>query len=417
MRRHLAMFRQGPSVSEPRRWREFVWRSRSNPPPNMYRAIEREFGVVTPPGFSDCINDPQPPWSDVTFLRLFLDHPTASMKHLPDPASQPPYVFTDTIKSSRFPGCRPNRELWKMLSDILPFYQRFGVDGARVDMGHALPPELQGMIVNKARRIDPDFCLLAEEFDHAAAAAARRDGYNAIIGRCWYTEQACSPVELRNFVNNVLPSSRLPALAAVEIPDGPRAVTCRGGRRLSKMAAVLNNFLPGAIPLVNSGQEMLERQPMNLGLNPRPPGRFALPETDPYYGKLAYFDRVALHWTNPGVSAMLDLIEQAARIRRRFIGDLSQPRNYFQPRISGGAESIMAIGWRVEQGRRGLVLVANLDLHRHHQCAVSGLPRTGHPRRACQTLLSVLPRHDSPKFVSGKLRLSLDPGEALVLLL
>ena len=40
--------------------------------------IESEFGLTVAPAFSDCINDPQPAWNDITFFRLYLDHPNES---------------------------------------------------------------------------------------------------------------------------------------------------------------------------------------------------------------------------------------------------------------------------------------------------------------------------------------------------
>ncbi len=417
LRRHLARFRHAPNISEPGRWRRFVQRCRIDPPRNLPREIARAFGVITPPGFSDCINDPQPPWSDVTFLRLFLDHPAASAKHLDDPAGQPPYVFTDTIKSSRFPGRRPNRALWKLLADVLPFYQRFGVDGARIDMGHALPPALQRRILEKPRGKDPDFCFLAEEFNHAAAAAARRDGYNAIIGECWSSLGQAAAGDLHRLIADDLPATKLPALAAAEIPDSRRAVVRDGGRRFARMAAVLNNFLPNAIPFANSGYELFERQPMNLGLDPRPPGRFALPRSDPYYGKLAYFDRVALHWGNTGAAGMIDLLERAGSVRGRFIADLAEPKNHFLPRVSINARSTVAVAWRVNKGRSTLLVVANIDFRRARRCTIEGLPESKHRHRTCETLLEIHSGPASPKPVSDKLRLTLGPGDAKVLLL
>ena len=134
MQDHLAKFRHAPDLTEPQRWRNFAARAREKPPRDLMAAIAREFGVITPPGFSDVINDGQPPWSDVTFLRMYRDHPAAAVKHLSDPDGQPPYVLFDVIKSGLFPGRRPNAALWKALAGILPHYQRFGVDGARIDM-------------------------------------------------------------------------------------------------------------------------------------------------------------------------------------------------------------------------------------------------------------------------------------------
>ncbi len=416
LRAHLARFRPAPNQTAPQRWRQFVQSCRAHPPADLLEAIGREFGVITPPGFSDCINDPQPPWSDVTFLRLFLDHPAASARLLSDPVSQPPYVFTDTIKSSKFPGRRPNRPLWDLLADILPFYQRFGIDGARVDMGHALPPELLRMIMERARRIDPDFCFLAEEFNHAEAAGARRAGFNALIGSSWYLEPRADEGELQRFICKTLPSSALPAWAAAETPDTPRAVVRKGGQQFARLAAVLNHFLPNGIPFLNSGAEVLERQPMNLGLDLKPPGRRALPQSDPYYGKLAYFDRVALHWCNRGAKSMMKLLESAAALRRRFLADLTNPRCFFVPRVTLNAQRVVAVGWRVERRRRVLLVIGNLDWRRTRRCALRGLPTRASSQRAPGTLLEIHRGPSGIKVAGAELRLTLEPGDCKVVL-
>ncbi|MFH1418797.1 MAG: hypothetical protein ABII12_11005 [Planctomycetota bacterium] len=417
IRSHLAKFRHAPSVTAPQRWRNFVERCRRRPPSDLLGEIGRAFGVITPPGFSDCMNDPQPPWSDVTFLRLFLDHPVASAPHLRDEATQPPYVFTDTIKASKFPGRRPNRPLWRKLADILPFYQRFGIDGARVDMGHALPPELQRMIVEKPRRKDPDFAFVAEELSHDNDRAARRDGYNALIGASWFLQPRHQQGKLHRFVHEILPAASLPALATAETPDTPRAVMRDGGRRFARLIGVLNNFLPSAIPFVNSGFELFERQPMNLGLDTLPTGRFALRRSDPYYGKLAHFDRVALHWTHRGAAGMIALLGRAADLRRRFIDDLADARNYFPPVVVVNQRYVLAVGWQVDAGRSALIVVANIDFRRRRRAALAGMPARFRRHCACKTLLEIRPPCGEPVIQVGSLRCLLEPGDVKVLLL
>lgn len=359
LRKHLAQFRFAPNVSDADRWASFVERWRRSPGGNLLDAIADEFGVITAPGFSDCINDQQPPWTDVTFLRLYLDHPIASQPYLP--ADQPPYAFTDTIKSSVFPGGQPNHELWEMLSDILPFYQRYGIDGARIDMGHALPPELQNMLIDKARRVDPDFCLLAEELDSGKAELWGAVGYNAIIGSAWWLEPRASEGGLHELVGDLLPDAPLVSLAAVEMPDTPRAAMRPGGEAFARMMAVLNHFLPNAVCMINSGQEVLERQPMNLGLDAEPEDRFALPEDDPYYGKLAFFDSVAFHWLNASADSMVSLIEEAAALRSRWLDALTEGEFRLLD-VADDAEPLLAFEWRDAARDRVLAILVNTGL-------------------------------------------------------
>jgi hypothetical protein len=423
MRRHLAKFRFAPSITDAARWRRFRDKARREGPTfDVFKAVEREFGVITPPGFSDVINDPQPPWSDITFLRLFLDHPAASAKHLPGGAAgsvkqQPPYVFSDVIKSSLFPGKRPNMPLWKRLAGVLPFYQRFGVDGARVDMGHALPPALQEMIIAEPRKRDPDFSFMAEEFNHAAAAGQKKAGYNAILGSSWWMQPRVAEGEMRRFVQDVLPKTALPALAAAETPDSPRAMVRKGGAAFARLAAVLNHFLPNGIPMIHSGMEVMERQPLNLGLDIGEPGRFALPKSDPNYGKLGYFDRTWLHWDDRGGPAMVDLIARAAGVRERYLVAITRPRNHYFPRVAGvEAASVLAIGYRVARGS-ALIIAANLDLRRAHTAtlreAVPAAPAGS--ARGCRVEFDIAADAAAPRLRATTLRVALAPADVQVI--
>ena len=411
VRRHLGRFRFSPRQTHPAKWANFVRQCKRRPPVNLVAAIGKHFGVITPPGFSDCINDQQPPWSDVTYLRLYGDHPAEAVAHLPDPSAQPPYVLFDSAKASLFPGRKPNRALWNELADILPFYQRYGVDGARIDMAHALPERLEKMILSRPRRIDPDFCFLAEELGTYGHRRQYKTGYNIIIGPSWYQQPRSSEGQMHALVEQ-LPKLRVPVMAAAETPDTPRAVVRPGGRRFAKQAAVLNQFLPNAVPMLCSGMEVFERQPMNLGLDALPSGRDALPASDPLAGRLAFFDRYALHWTNRGGPAMVALIAQAATIRRQFIGAIARRRRYFAPHVEMNARWILATGFRLNRRGGLLVVLANVDFARQRRACVAGLPV---PVRSCTVLLEIVgtPR---PGLDDGRcLRWRLGPGDVKVI--
>jgi starch synthase (maltosyl-transferring) len=45
-----------------------------------------------------------------------------------------------------------------------------GVDGARIDMGHSLPPLLIKTMLRKAKDYDPYFMSIAEDFSQDMAA-------------------------------------------------------------------------------------------------------------------------------------------------------------------------------------------------------------------------------------------------------
>lgn len=110
VKNHLKKFRNAPSITHPEKWENFVSKNRNNP--DFLNELVDTFGVITPPGFSDWVNDTQPSWDDVTFLRFYHDHPFKAANYLDDANSQPPYILYDVIKASLFPGKKPMKELW-----------------------------------------------------------------------------------------------------------------------------------------------------------------------------------------------------------------------------------------------------------------------------------------------------------------
>jgi hypothetical protein len=409
VRQHLASFRFAPSVTHPREWGQFAAAARVNPPQDLMSAISERFGVTTPPGFSDVINDPQPPWSDVTYLRMYLDHPPEAAGLLPDPKRQPPYVLFDTIKCNLFAGTQPNRELWERLAGIIPFYQQFGIDGARVDMAHALPRALERMILDRPRESDPDFCFLAEDLGYHNHAALRKAGYNIVLGPSWYFEPRAHEGLMHKMLAD-LPDLRIPVMAAAETPDTPRAVVRRGGVAFSRQAVVMNMFLPNAVPMINSGMEAFERQPMNLGLEPGKPGRFALPRSDPQYGKLAFFDPYALHWTNRGGPEMVELIARASAVRQRFLKYISRKAAYFPPRLGMNSRRVLATGYALRGEYKSLLMLANVNFDRTCRTSVVDLPTPHDP----EVLLEIIPS-PVPRLTKGRLLLTLPPGDVKVI--
>lgn len=288
VRNHLKKFVDSPDKIDPVKWEKV-----KNMDGNILVNIIREFGIVTPPGFSDWVNDNQPTWDDVTFLRLYLDNPIAAKKFVPE--TQKPYVLFDVIKASKFPGSIPNLELWNYLSDIIPSYQkRFGIDGARIDMGHALPSKLQEMIISKAKDNDPSFVFIAEELEMNNDEKSKNDGYHAILGNTWYS--VARREEFYKLVEETSINMKLPFLASAETPDTPRIAAREFGNKLKYLAPFLLYFLPNGVPYINSGQELGELQPMNLGLDNTIWGKTVLPPDDEFYAKLAFFDHYVLHW-------------------------------------------------------------------------------------------------------------------------
>src|SRR5690606_17177834 len=90
-----------------------------------------------------------------------------------------------------------NRGLWNTIINVIPHYQKnFGVDGVMIDMGHALPKRLKQSIVERARKVNPDFAFWEENF--AISARSRQEGYNATVGYLWSDEHL--PYKLLEFL-------------------------------------------------------------------------------------------------------------------------------------------------------------------------------------------------------------------------
>jgi len=215
--------------------------------------------------YVDGLGNTIPP-TDVTFFRMFMDHPKATKQYLKS-KSVNPYILFDTIKANLFPGEIPNQELWNLLSSIIPHYQKkYGIDGARIDMGHALPEKLLEMIINKARENNHDFAFIAEELNPDNAKKAKDFGYNIIIGNGFWMEPRVWEKKLHKFVYGLKDIS-LPMFASCETHDSARIAGRDGGRVLARMITILNMLLPNSVPFINSGQEVYETQPMNLGVD------------------------------------------------------------------------------------------------------------------------------------------------------
>jgi len=321
--RHINMFEYNPKHQN-----EVLWNKIKNKK-NLSKEIEKSFNLRIAPAFSDHINDPQPPWTDVTFFRMYQDFPKETVGFL-DTTNRAPYILFDTIKSNMYHGELANLELWDKLADIVPSYQRrFGIDGARIDMGHALPSKLLDMIISKARENDSDFCFIAEELQISNAQFAYDAGYNMIIGNGFTMEPRVFEGKLQKFMmnSNTLP---LPLFACGETHDTPRLAAREGNEQLAKTLTVLNMFMPNGVPFINSGQEVFERQPMNTGLDCSENEQFNLPKDDPYYGKLALFDKYQFHYTNSRRWELPDILDSLKDIRKKWLKELTS-NNSFEP--------------------------------------------------------------------------------------
>jgi hypothetical protein len=163
-----ALFEYSPKRQDEKKWNTFVQKNRNNE--DFLNDIVREFGVITPPCTSDCVNDPQPAWTDVTPLRFFNDYCKEIMELMGDDIVEKPAFFIQPVlKSSNFPGKQPLNDLWEKICQIPEFYYKtFNVDGLRGDMFHALPSD---MIEKMVKGLPEDFILIMENLDNNAGDA------------------------------------------------------------------------------------------------------------------------------------------------------------------------------------------------------------------------------------------------------
>lgn len=327
VQKHLNLFQINPKTQDKVKWKNLQKEYLDNKDINILDLIDKHYGLTTAPAFSDHINDNQPPWSDVTFFRLYKDHPKANKKFLKN-KNIPPYILFDTIKSNLHPGEKPNQELWETLSNIIPYYQKeFGIDGARIDMGHALPDDLIKLIIKKAKDIDPDFCFIAEELNPDNDKQAKKLGYNMIIGNGFMMEWELDHLSMHKFMLNQHKLS-LPTFACGETHDTPRLAARDGGHILTRFLTVMNMFVPNTVPFINSGQEVLEKQPMNTGIGARENELFMLPKDDPGYGKLALFDSYSFHYLNPNSDDIKNNLKKIKPIRKKYLKFITNKKNY-----------------------------------------------------------------------------------------
>lgn len=413
LKEYLLKFTQSPKDLDEAKWERLVLLYRQTGR-NMLELIESEFGITTVPGFSDMINDKQPPWTDVTFLRFFYDNHAKAREYVDE--CQPPYIMQDGICLKLYRGERENRELREYVADIIPYYQdKFGIDGARIDMGHALSPDLNKDIIARTKAKNRDFILWSEEFHPERAEAARDDGFHFISGFIWsiYKESE-KPGFSKKLLTDTLMKAAIPVTAALETPDTPRAALVHSDRKKLSQLVLMNCFIPNAIPFINNGQEVMEIQPMNLGLDNTDDGKLVLEKDDPMYGRLAFFDNYRMHWLNSGRIWMQELFLDAFNIRKKFMDIISVKENFvFKPELIKNKKLIHLCYYDSNSGR-GVFLLANRSLKARARADLAALfPEHAVKKAGGIKLVYAGGKICDQRMNTGCARL-LEPGEVLI---
>lgn len=261
--------------------------------------------VKIPGAFADWPpDDNQPPWSDVSYLRMYLEENTQNPEFN--------YIAYNTIRmydTKLAQQERANKPLWQAILGLVPYYQtEYAIDGVMVDMGHALPVPLMRQIVAKARLQDPDFAFLSENFEIKQDSVEA--GYNAVVGYAWWVEYRRDG--MYNLLRHIgVEGVPLPFFAAVENHNTPRAAAREGKEGYSRYAMLVNTLLPNSVPFIHSGQELGETMPVNTGLDFSDASLKELKNA-----KLGLFDMACYNWN--GRHPMLEFTKQVLKIRRDY---------------------------------------------------------------------------------------------------
>jgi glycosidase len=286
-------------------------------------------------------DDLQPPWTDVTYLRLFNYDYSADNNFN--------YIAYNTIRYYDPRLAKPenrNEGLWQTISDIIPHYQKkFGIDGAMIDMGHALPDDLKKMIIRKARENDPHFAFWDENFENTIGT--KNEGYNVVIGGSWYN------ITKRNgFKKEILSINKkrpLPYFGTAETHNSPRYGFHDKNKKIA--AWLLFNLLPQAIPFLHNGFELYESLPVNTGLNFTKDDLKRLKDA-----RLPLFYKNSLNWDTKSSIIPWILKIQDLRIHRPWVFD----KKDIAPLVSGNPK---VIGF-IKKHTQGMVIALfNINFH------------------------------------------------------
>ena len=233
-----------------------------------------------PGAFADWpADDPQPAWTDVTYFRLH-DHP-----HYRYMAYNTLRMYEKELETDQYRA----HTLLNTILAVIPYYVRtLNIDGAMIDMGHALPRDLRHRLLKEAKASKPGFVLFEENFKLSKESIDA--GYDACIG--YLPFDADDPAKLRTFVKR-LASNEIPIryFATPESHNTPRAITMMDNVDVLFNTWLFLQLLPESIGFLHAGMELADTTPVNTGL------RFTHEDHDRWPPeRLPLFSDVPLDW-------------------------------------------------------------------------------------------------------------------------
>ena len=331
-------------------------------------------------------DDNQPPWNDVTYLRLYTHHDFN-------------YIGYNTIRMYDSRLEKPehvNRPLWDKIVGIIPYYQKeFHIDGVMIDMGHALPIDLKKEIVRTARGINPDFAFWDENF--SITRKSKEEGYNAVFGFLWIDQH--HPDRMRSFCRRCATEEfPISYFSTPENHNTPRAASRRGTVTYAMWSWVVNCFLP-AVPFIHSGFELAERYPINTGLDFTHEQLKDLPSE-----KLPLFSEYGYDWINK--AQITDFVAKISAIRKKYLHLVTDknPRSFLV--LSDPNEHILSFARISSSHRLRLAVVTNTSFR-------SGERLTLRLETKMKHVVDLI-THKKFALTGDVLQLQLSPGQCLV---
>jgi starch synthase (maltosyl-transferring) len=319
----------------------------TQPPASVHLGPDRWDGTtadgehVTIPGaFADWpVDDPQPAWSDVTYLRLHR-HPDFN------------YMAYNTIRmfDARLEAHgMANDGAWNVISAMIPSQMRaLGTDGAMIDMGHALPVELRRRVIEQARSQRPDAVMIEENF-HLDAGSAR-DGFDIVTGYLPFDAHTIDG--LRRFIERIAAGPvGVGYFGWVESHNTARLAE-RVHPNLVAPLWLFVGLVPGSRPCIVAGMELGETRPINTGMGFTPEQILQWPASE-----LALFSDVPLPW-DAGIDRLHELLKLLGMHSRIDVLKGLTDHDAITP-LAGGCDHVVGFLRCVNGSRRGVAVVLN----------------------------------------------------------
>lgn len=281
-------------------------------PSGRVRARTANAILKVPGAFADWPpDDIQPPWGDVTYLRIYRD-----------PEDHFNYMAYNTLRMYDAQLATPEHEntsLWNYIRGVIPYYQQhYGIDGVFLDMGHALPTKLTKLIIEDAKKRDPHFIFIDENFSETERSSDK--GFNLKLGNIWIFEQNHYQIgELLDIFQHQ--NLELPYLATAETHNSPRITLRTPARSWIRSLLMLNALLPNSVLFINAGFELGESLPVNTGLLFKPEELKIFPAEI-----LPLFSPASLNWLN--ADNLVEDVRYALSLRKKFCDELFSPKTF-----------------------------------------------------------------------------------------